>query len=164
MVSILLWISWSWGDRYLSPGNHGLIGYNDCQVAGGINFFNSFRHTVDQFEIIGIPQESNILINGTVPVQEDSFLLVFQVLCLDGAFFVVLHNRIEPLRGAHILDILRGIVAEHFSGSGQGFQQLPVQVDFDGSPVGILFPTWLPSTASSTLGEITCRPALTRFL
>ena len=111
-------------------GDYRLVGDNDSQMATLVDSSDSLCRTVQQFKLLWFTQETYIFIDGPVPVKKNRPLLLAEVFPLHQTGFQVLLHLGDALRGAHILDILRGTVDKNLPGGNPRFENLPVQVHF----------------------------------
>ena len=120
--------------RHFSTGNNRLICHNNSKITRFIDLTNCRCHTINQLELIHISKESNIFVNGSVPVKENGFLLVRKVLSRYSSGFEIFFYLMETSRRPHIFYIFRRIIAEHLTRFRQRLQELTIQINFYSLP------------------------------
>ena len=114
--------------RHLAPGDHRLVRDDDAEIARRVDLPDRVRHPRQKLELIDLPQEPDILIDGPVAVEEDSLLGFLQVLRLHSAGKEIPADRVVALRRAHVFYIFGAVVAVHLPRSRQRLQKPAVQI------------------------------------
>ena len=114
--------------RHLAPGDHRLVRDDNTEIARRVDLPDRVRHPRQKLELIDLPQEPDILIDGPVAVEEDSLLGFLQVLRLHRAGKEIPADRVVALRRAHVFYIFGAVVAVHLPRSRQRLQKPAVQI------------------------------------
>ena len=96
---------------YKTFGYHRLIGDDNAQIAGSVDFGNGLGNARQQFEIHRPRIFIHININNPVPVKKNGRPFVFAIQAADLAAFDIRTDFWQPVFGSHILDIFGRMIS-----------------------------------------------------
>ena len=93
--------------RYLTKASrhHRLIGHHDCQVTGGIDLPNCFYCTVFQLKLVLLIDQPVFLVDRTVSIQKNRFLLLGQTAATDKSAGQFTFRFLNALHSSDVFDI-----------------------------------------------------------
>jgi hypothetical protein len=102
-------------DRAQPPRDHRLVGHHDGQVLGLVDQAQPTVGGVGDIQLVRRGQQADVPVQSAVPAEEDRFLRPGQPAALDEAAFDVALGAGQPVRRAHVPDVLGRAVPVHLA-------------------------------------------------